>query len=913
MTPREWAERYASLGLRVVPTPPGQKFPQGVGRWQDVATSDLTTGAAASWWLNGTADHSISIALGDLGQRCVFVVDVDEAGKAAWEALIAEHGLPVTWTARTGGDGWHLWFWTYLHVTNANSFPAGIDVRGEGGQVVAPPSVHATGQRYAWEEGLAPWDVKLAKAPDWIVRLVAAQVPEAEPAPVVSDQVTGDRPGDLWAAEHSWAQVLEPDGWTLAKTDRRTGEQHWTRPGKDKREGSSATTGFGSYDLLKVFTSSVPQLDAESTYTKLGYLAAMHHGGDLKAAAARLAEQGYAKPDLSDALLAHHSHVSGPTAPAEPSSAPSAAETPQSALEWPEPRPIPRGDPPPPWPSEVLPDWMQAQVDNVTNQLRCPADLPGMYALGALATIGLGNVQVEPRPDHLEHAAAWLGTIALPSEGKSPAMQMMLQPVYDLEEQEMSLKADEVAAADVKRNVAEKAAKRAEEAAGKDDDPLAALQRATELRQAAQGVETPPEGRLVVGDVTPEKLAQVLSRNAERIAIVSDEAGALSFDRYGDKARGSNLDIYLKAWSGQRAAVDRISAPSILLKRPLLTIVLGAQPGAWRRALEDEEFRTRGLGARFMACSPEPVAHLRATDFERDVWDKPTAKVYRDRMMALGQRWLHSGTFGIVVTPSSEARRAFGAWADAGRWRYQEGGPLEGDAAWYAKMYDTLWRLCALIHLAEGHSHHDPISADLAERITLLGDYWVAHRMLDIADRSGPARRLLRTLANLHDEEGKVHRQRLHEGGSRGMRDPEEVHELVEMLGHYGWVKISWPGMPMGRDKWWRIPGWVIHVHPAADQWKRAPGEHPKRSMPIAPVAPVAPRISPSVTDDYEACESGGKGGEGLYSVFGASSGPENDLQEEGLPPLPPLPLKVTSHEQAYPDDDDIGMDLFER
>src|SRR5690606_13599475 len=108
--------------------------------------------------------------------------------------------------------------------------------------------------------------------------------------------------------ETDWADILTPRGWTLHHVDRRTGERHWTRPGKDPREGSSATTGFTDRDTLKVFTSSVPELEPEGVYTKLGFLAAMDHGGDHAAAARALAAAGWGAPpvdlDIVDPLVA---------------------------------------------------------------------------------------------------------------------------------------------------------------------------------------------------------------------------------------------------------------------------------------------------------------------------------------------------------------------------------------------------------------------------------------------------------------------------------------------------------------------------------------------------------------------------------------------------------------------------------
>lgn len=292
---------YARIGWRVLPIKPGEKYPAGVGRWQDAATTDPET--IRSWWTGLYKGHGIGIALDQLPDgRWAFAVDIDGAshgvdGAATWHDLCAtypDHAPAETVEAVTGGGGRHLIFAAPHEVTNGRLGPAGagIDIRGHGGQILVEPSIHPNGQPYAWVEGHEPWNMAVADAPGWLLALLAPDEPERAPAPAPSPSATSDRPGDLWAASVTWEQILTADGWTLHHTDR-SGEMHWTRPGKERRDGTSATTGFTENDNLKVFTTSVPALEADGVYSKLGYLAATRHGGDHSAAAADLAARGH--------------------------------------------------------------------------------------------------------------------------------------------------------------------------------------------------------------------------------------------------------------------------------------------------------------------------------------------------------------------------------------------------------------------------------------------------------------------------------------------------------------------------------------------------------------------------------------------------------------------------------------------
>jgi hypothetical protein len=84
--------------------------------------------------------------------------------------------LPPTLQAITGGGGFHLYFRAPEGVEIRNSagkLGAGVDVRGNGGYVLLPPSLHISGRRYAWEPGLRDKGIGLAPLPDWVAAALA--------------------------------------------------------------------------------------------------------------------------------------------------------------------------------------------------------------------------------------------------------------------------------------------------------------------------------------------------------------------------------------------------------------------------------------------------------------------------------------------------------------------------------------------------------------------------------------------------------------------------------------------------------------------------------------------------------------------------------------------------------------------
>jgi hypothetical protein len=291
------ALELADVGLRVIPIAPGRKHPATHG-WPDIATSNPTI--IRQWW-NGTyRRHGVGVATGT-GSR-IWVLDVDVAnGKPGGETLAALetiHGtLPSTVEAITGTGGRHLYFaWSSDHpVRNDQSgrVGAGLDVRGEGGLVVAPPTRHpGTSRPYTWRPGHAPDQHPIAPAPAWLHDLLDRDPGPPAPAIAVAQTRTrqeamvryDDSPAATFNAATTWVALLTRDGWTLTR-ELPSGEQRWTRPGKTPRDGTSATVGHAGRDVLKVFTSSIPGLDADRAYSRFGYQAAVHHHGDRSALA----------------------------------------------------------------------------------------------------------------------------------------------------------------------------------------------------------------------------------------------------------------------------------------------------------------------------------------------------------------------------------------------------------------------------------------------------------------------------------------------------------------------------------------------------------------------------------------------------------------------------------------------------
>jgi len=208
------AVSLAMLGYRVLPLhspngdrcdcnsdgcPSPAKHPRVKG-WTDWPVNPPPEEIARYW---GMWPHAnVGIVAGASG---LVILDVDPRndGVASLQRLTEEHGvLPFGPRARTGGGGLHFYF---KHPdrplgNSAGQIGPGLDSKCDGGYVVAPPSVHATGVSYRWDvddEGLelSPWNVEPPELPLWLLLLMetAAAKPMGGTQPVGSVIAQGER------------------------------------------------------------------------------------------------------------------------------------------------------------------------------------------------------------------------------------------------------------------------------------------------------------------------------------------------------------------------------------------------------------------------------------------------------------------------------------------------------------------------------------------------------------------------------------------------------------------------------------------------------------------------------------------------------------------------------------------------
>lgn len=168
---------------------------------------DATTDPAQirRWWRQWP-NANIGISCGPSG---LIILDLDEYKRAyAGDGLLGDADLDTV-TVITGGGGRHVWYRAPAGERLGNrtgNLPAGIDVRGHGGYVVAAPSLHVSGNRYSFLEGHEHTRHAIAPLPAWLADLLrAAQADDVHvtlpaPGPQAPDLAQWDLPAGIFDA-----------------------------------------------------------------------------------------------------------------------------------------------------------------------------------------------------------------------------------------------------------------------------------------------------------------------------------------------------------------------------------------------------------------------------------------------------------------------------------------------------------------------------------------------------------------------------------------------------------------------------------------------------------------------------------------------------------------------------------------
>lgn len=390
--------------------------------------------------------------------------------------------------------------------------------------------------------------------------------------------------------------------------------------------------------------------------------------------------------------------------------------------EWLEPIPFDDYSALPDFPVELLPDMDREMIKAVSevNQVD-----PGLVVLNYLSVLSacIGKKAVVNLISHSEPLNIFTCAIYEFGNRKSTTQAVMTRPLYDYQEQAQGERQDLIRDSLNAHKIREaRLAKLQKQAAGADDF---AQRKQLEFEAAAVAKEideNPVEKAplYIMDDVTTEALAIYMAENNESMAIFSTEGGIFQ-TMAGRYDKGVNIDLYLKAHSGDPFSVHRIGRESKTMQAPCLTMCLTVQPDVIREIGGNEQFRGRGLLARFLyVCCKSQVGYRQR---QLKSIPEPLLNQYRQHISDLMKIAGHELRF------SAEAQLIWDEFYNDIETDMRPGGSLEYLADWGSKLPGAVARIAGLLHFAEHGAVNKDISAGIAGASCVIGAYFKEHAL----------------------------------------------------------------------------------------------------------------------------------------------------------------------------------------
>jgi DNA polymerase I-like protein with 3'-5' exonuclease and polymerase domains len=435
------------------------------------------------------------------------------------------------------------------------------------------------------------------------------------------------------------------------------------------------------------------------------------------------------------------------------------------------------------FPTEHLPDPLRTYVVQAAAALG--AD-PAFVALPVLATVAsaIGNTRViVVKPGWTEPCIVWAAPVADSGTLKTPGYLKAVRHLFAV--QKRNLTDFRAAMAKYKTDLDEWKRK-------KRDNP----------EDAGDPPEEPMLRRVIVSDVTIEKLAEVLEDNPRGVLLGRDELAGWfgSFSRYKGKAGGSDMPNWLEAHRGGVWMIDRKTGDRkhYFVPRASVSLTGTIQPGVLASALTPEVLES-GLAARLLLAMPDKQAK-RWSEAEVDMDVETEYHDLLDKLLALDFKDVGGEPTPQAIKWSPEAKRVWVAfyneWAD-------EQAAAEGEVAAALSKLEGYAARFALIHHLVGHVHTGtadttPISDESIRAGVALCRWFAAEarRVLSIVTETNEERDIRRLVEFIRVRGGRMTVKKLQLSNARKYPTAEAAESALEVL--VGAGLGTWKNHPVG-------------------------------------------------------------------------------------------------------------------
>lgn len=481
------------------------------------------------------------------------------------------------------------------------------------------------------------------------------------------------------------------------------------------------------------------------------------------------------------------------------------------------------------FPVDALPDKIRPYIQATAESLQVSVDMVATFVIAIISLCVQGKYRIQVKPDWEEPVNLYAVVVMRPSERKSPTLKMVSAPVFEYMEEENERRQPEISENETKKkiltgqitNISRKIAGSYKK---KDSEYTMSdlLECQEELRKLEE--EGLKELKLIVDDVTPEALVSTMKENDDRIGIVSAEGGIFGTmaGRYNDH---TNIDIFLKGYSGEYYSTARIGRQGNTLKHPLITIVLAVQPQVICDIMDNKEFSGRGLLARFLYSIPNSLVGSRKYRTE------PVNKALKEEYNNLIKDLLKTNEmdFDRPIRLSEEADLQSEIYNQQIERRLTD--DLEQIEEWAGKLHGNTMRIAAIFHIVKygWDAVNVPLEAETLAGAIKVGQYYLEHSMAafdmmglsdpqDVKDAKYIISRIEQNTNNTNNTKNSVEsisKREVWQLCKGHFKSVEEMEPGLQVLVERGYIAIQ-KEKPAGRGR----PSEQIYINPAYYQWK---------------------------------------------------------------------------------------------
>lgn len=457
------------------------------------------------------------------------------------------------------------------------------------------------------------------------------------------------------------------------------------------------------------------------------------------------------------------------------------------------------GDALPGFPMDALTPVLRNYASAIAESTQTSPDMSAVGILSIVSAAMRNLYKVAGKADWHEPTNLYGLIIAEPSERKSAVISLLTKPIDEYVREyndahkvefEMSRAAKQKLENRKNSLISSSKKKGSDDSAEDFNDALQDV-----VEQLVRFQEKKPL-KIYVDDTTPEKLVETLAENNNAISIISSEGGIFDVlaGTYSSKV---NIDVFLKAYSGERISVDRIMRNSVSIEAACLTILLSVQPIVIGDLMKNEKFRHRGLTARFLYTQPKSLVGER--NFRSQSIPPESYEAFRSLIYNILSE--ERGKDASIIRLDSRAERVLEDFYNWTEKRLVDEFSMYGD--WIGKLVGNTLRIAGILarssvmkkDVGEAFLENDNpivISGEIMTNAVRIGKYFFSHavRAYSAMGVYSEFRALLKVLSKIKEKNLHTLCRRDLMRNCGWLSSAEEAQRILSDLEDYGYIRL---------------------------------------------------------------------------------------------------------------------------